>query len=785
MPSASDLQQSWPIVKIVLEHLVPDADAGLSAALRCKNYSFAWLLLYSLKREKLEACGTLRHVEFSAFLDRKKMSILVAFLPPSIRSLRFFQNSLNEEIAKSLHGLQRTGGLSALKTVDFPPSEQNSAAARTLFACLPCSLESLKVPKGANITVDAWRVLEEKMEEGEMENLTDLSIHPDALEDTQAGGIALSLPSSLRSLDVSKPSFFGSAEAVQKKYVYLGQRLESAHLSGLEHLNLSFCNLTEVEAKSVFPYFPPSLASLDLSGSERLGGSAWEELRKRMADSTETGLNSLNVLHLSGCSLQKVEITFPQNPLTDSSVPASVASAITGDESTLKDVIDSLPPSLEVLDLSPPRQTTGRTFPPQSLKRLTDQFLDGTLPLQELVLMGNFFFNDYSLSYENAVSLLPSLPSSLKKLSVSFSVSSLGYSDIGEWSDPTRLTESFGVRPLGGSLEKLSLRSVVGTCASVLFPRLSATLQSLSFTVPMSAQGVPGGSLDPEGWTALAERFRRGDMTRFSEMEADVWSIDPESASILFSALPTSLKKLRIDCDPFMSVQYWSAFAERFKTRGFDRFRELVIKGVSRRFEVGMADLMQELPGSLEKLHLLDTSLQTKSWQNLVKKLEGGGLGRLRSLWLDCPFFGVGSTNNRPSTEEIAKAIFSLLPASLESLHLSQTQVSLSGWEALGLKMQSGGLVGLKELQVSEDGPFAEEELNVFVPFLPRSLETLSLSNTGKPLPRSALTPLIDQIKNGEFPDLRKLSLQLCKENSEGSGPFSRSLFFGLKDFEF
>uniref|UniRef100_A0A0G4I3F3 Uncharacterized protein n=1 Tax=Chromera velia CCMP2878 TaxID=1169474 RepID=A0A0G4I3F3_9ALVE len=125
LPQAAAAQSSphrrpppgWPLVKVILEHLIPHADEGFSTSLCCGNYGLVWLLLYALKRGEAESCGSLEVVEFSPFFHKAKMAVLVAFFPPSVRHLRFRLRSLSVGIARSLSGLLQSQGLPLLEKV--------------------------------------------------------------------------------------------------------------------------------------------------------------------------------------------------------------------------------------------------------------------------------------------------------------------------------------------------------------------------------------------------------------------------------------------------------------------------------------------------------------------------------------------------------------------------------------------------------------------------------------------------------------------------------------------
>eukprot|EP00820_Chromera_velia_P021661 Cvel_30177.t2-p1 / transcript=Cvel_30177.t2 / gene=Cvel_30177 / organism=Chromera_velia_CCMP2878 / gene_product=hypothetical protein / transcript_product=hypothetical protein / location=Cvel_scaffold4264:6710-8338(+) / protein_length=543 / sequence_SO=supercontig / SO=protein_coding / is_pseudo=false len=311
------------------------------------------------------------------------------------------------------------------------------------------------------------------------------------------------------------------------------------------------------------------------------------------------------------------------------------------------------------------------------------------------------------MSADHLVCLASSLPSTLEVLNISWNenLNEWGWSALGE---RMRLGELSSLRILRASGCMNTTSGVQG-----FFPFLPCSLETLSLG--------DRGDLDVAGWQHLIGRFQAGGFVELKYLDL---SGNRHLGALLYH-LPSTIQCLDLSSTWSLQEGGYSGLGESMRLGRLDRLKVLKMKDSSLNASEARA-FFPFLPASLEILVLdrnpdIGPVFGPNGWEALVKRLQtDGGLRALKYLTLR------GNGTLSVNRDDDSGPLFEALPSSLETLILSECQVSERGWSALGKKMQQGELGALRRLDACGCGLTNLKALRFF-PFLPMSLETLSL----------------------------------------------------------
>uniref|UniRef100_A0A0G4IAM4 Uncharacterized protein n=1 Tax=Chromera velia CCMP2878 TaxID=1169474 RepID=A0A0G4IAM4_9ALVE len=393
--------------------------------------------------------------------------------------------------------------------------------------------------------------------------------------------------------------------------------LTEVDLTAERHLPLK---LDDNKATELFAVLPSTLCVLKLQGQSGVGPKGWRELGERLHVGQIPRLTHLSLSH---CRL-------------------GLADVIT--------IFSALPESLKILELNEIRHAGNGAFQLSAWMPLVSRFSSLT-HLRELKL------RVCRLDRDSASILFSSLPLSLQVLDIS--------------GNPTVPSNAWAL--LGSAMERGGLPNLesldVGKCqlgneaGLALFPFLPVSTARLNLEA-LSQMGK-------EGWTSLGSRLK--DLGRLKFLSVRDCRLDVNSkATGLFSCLPASLEHLDIRWNGRMDEETFDALSNAMGQQeglheGLPRLKTLNANQCSPS-PTAAVKFFRALPASLESLGLIRwyghgplDLVARGAWGVLAKKLEEGGLPRLRCLEMQACFHVVSDV----------EPILTSLPASIEEVFLA------------------------------------------------------------------------------------------------------------------
>mmetsp|Transcript_13736 Transcript_13736/g.27309 ORF Transcript_13736/g.27309 Transcript_13736/m.27309 type:complete len:568 (-) Transcript_13736:463-2166(-) len=283
----------------VLEHfLVREDDVNakqlLEEALDAENYAFAWLLLFFLKKRKVEGVLKSFHYpingEHHVALRPARVPQILSVLPETVQSLGIGKGLWGGEIFRTLGSLFQEGALKRLRNLslggDGGTTSGGSVELRGLFSALPDSLETLELKGHHRVARETWLTLASRLSKWDSDLfLSKLTLRDVVIDDLGAAALFRALPRCLEVLNLRGVRCVKVLRGRLVGWGAFGDRVEKLKDDfALSELVLADCEPDEDALVRILRSLPRHMTSLKVEELRGVGDKAWSALASRLLE---------------------------------------------------------------------------------------------------------------------------------------------------------------------------------------------------------------------------------------------------------------------------------------------------------------------------------------------------------------------------------------------------------------------------------------------------------------------------------------------------------------------